>query len=211
MLKKIRTSEVRLGMYLQSFEGSWLSHPFWKTRFVLEDPADLLALQKSSVAGVWIDVGKGLDVAGAPVPATPLAPTAEPPAPPPSLSPPSPPPRRVAMAEEIQRAAEVVGRSVGAVNALFGEARMGRAIDAEQCLPVVGRDRRLGDPQSLGPDQPGPAQDAGRLHLHALGGRLRADGPRCRASSASARNRRARPASAACCTTSARCWCRWRY
>ncbi|MFX8258259.1 DUF3391 domain-containing protein, partial [Acinetobacter baumannii] len=33
MLKKIPTSEVKLGMYLQALEGSWLSHPFWKTKF----------------------------------------------------------------------------------------------------------------------------------------------------------------------------------
>ena len=36
MLKRIPTSQVRLGMFIQSLEGSWLSHPFWKTRFVLE-------------------------------------------------------------------------------------------------------------------------------------------------------------------------------
>ncbi|MBW8893838.1 MAG: DUF3391 domain-containing protein, partial [Burkholderiales bacterium] len=35
MLKKISTNEVRLGMYLQAMEGAWLSHPFWKTKFVL--------------------------------------------------------------------------------------------------------------------------------------------------------------------------------
>ncbi len=127
MLKKISTSEARLGMYLQSFEGSWLKHPFWKTRFVLEDPADLKALQASDVAGVWIDISKGLDVVGAPPTPVPVQSQAKPPA----------PPRPVGMADEITRAAEVVGRSVAAVNALFGEARMGSAVDAEQCLPVV--------------------------------------------------------------------------
>ncbi|HEU6454578.1 MAG TPA: DUF3391 domain-containing protein, partial [Roseateles sp.] len=59
MLKKIPTSEVRLGMYLQAMDGSWLSHPFWKTKFVLTDPADLAALRASGVPAVWIDAGKG--------------------------------------------------------------------------------------------------------------------------------------------------------
>ncbi|MBY0365516.1 MAG: DUF3391 domain-containing protein, partial [Burkholderiaceae bacterium] len=45
MLKKISTSDVVLGMYLQSLEGPWLSHPFWKTKFVLNDPADLALLR----------------------------------------------------------------------------------------------------------------------------------------------------------------------
>ncbi len=59
MLKKIPVSEVTLGMFLQSMEGSWLSHPFWKTRFVLSDTADLAALKASSVQSVWIDIHKG--------------------------------------------------------------------------------------------------------------------------------------------------------
>ena len=59
MLKKIPTADVKLGMYLQSMEGAWLSHPFWKTKFVLTDPADLVALKASGVPAVWIDVSKG--------------------------------------------------------------------------------------------------------------------------------------------------------
>ena len=41
------------------------------------------------------------------------------------------------MAEEMDRAAQMVNRSRQAVTALFGEARMGRAVDVEQCLPLV--------------------------------------------------------------------------
>ncbi|MBK3018883.1 DUF3391 domain-containing protein, partial [Klebsiella pneumoniae] len=47
MLKKIPTAQVSLGMYLHGLEGSWLSHPFWKTKFVLTDPADVKALLAS--------------------------------------------------------------------------------------------------------------------------------------------------------------------
>ena len=57
-------------MYLQSMEGAWLSHPFWKTKFVLTEPADLTALKASGVPAVWIDISKGDDVAAAePAPA----------------------------------------------------------------------------------------------------------------------------------------------
>lgn len=131
MLKKIPTSQVRLGMYLQGLEGSWLSHPFWKTKFVVRDPADLQALQQSGVPYCLIDTAQGLDIELS-RPAEPVA------APPPSA--PTPKPRaapRVTMAEELDRAAKLVGRSKQAVTALFGEARMGRAIDSEQCLPLV--------------------------------------------------------------------------
>ena len=44
MLKKITTEQVCLGMYIHGLEGSWLSHPFWKSKFVLDDPTDLRAL-----------------------------------------------------------------------------------------------------------------------------------------------------------------------
>jgi len=37
MLKKIPTHAVRIGMFIQGFDGNWLSHPFWKNRFVIDD------------------------------------------------------------------------------------------------------------------------------------------------------------------------------
>ena len=64
MLKKIPATEATLGMYLQSLEGSWLSHPFWKTKFVIRDREDLQKLQNSAITEVWIDPDKGLDIAG---------------------------------------------------------------------------------------------------------------------------------------------------
>ena len=55
MLKKITIQQLRLGMHLHALEGSWLNHPFWKTKFVLEDPADLEKLRQSGVQACWID------------------------------------------------------------------------------------------------------------------------------------------------------------
>ena len=139
MLKKISTVEVRLGMYLQSLEGAWLSHPFWKTKFVLSDPADLAALKGSGVQAVWIDVDKGIDVPAVeppkPGPATASAAPAAGPAP--SATPAAPAPLRASMEDELGRAAEVLHRSKQAVTALFNEARLGKAIDSEVCLPIV--------------------------------------------------------------------------
>lgn len=148
MLKKIPTSQVRLGMYLHGMEGSWLSHPFWKTKFVLTDPEDLRALQASGVPFCWIDSSLGLDVDGAkpaapasasaqpaavaPVAAVPEAPAVVPARPRPELS-----TAPASMGEELERATQVMQRSKRAVMSLFGEARLGKAIDAEQCLPLV--------------------------------------------------------------------------
>ncbi|MFN3303267.1 MAG: HD-GYP domain-containing protein [Roseateles sp.] len=141
MLKKIPTADVKLGMFIQSLEGSWLAHPFWKTKFVLRDPADLAALKGSGVPAVWIDSSKGGDVVAVaqaePAPAVPAAaaPAIAPPAEPASPHPlPEP---RASLEDELDRAAQVLSRSKVAVMALFNEARLGKAVDSETCLPIV--------------------------------------------------------------------------
>ena len=116
-------------MYIQSFEGNWLSHPFWKTRFLLSEPGDLASLRDSGVEVVWIDTDKGLDVADADG-ATPE----------PKRVPPPPaerPPAQCSAAEEMHRATRILSRSKQAVTQLFNEARLGKAVDVESCLPVV--------------------------------------------------------------------------
>ncbi len=62
MLKRIHVEHVQLGMHIQSFCGSWMDHPFWRSKFVLNDPKDLHAIRSSAVREVWIDTDKGIDV-----------------------------------------------------------------------------------------------------------------------------------------------------
>jgi putative nucleotidyltransferase with HDIG domain len=142
MLKKIPIHQVQLGMYLQSMEGSWLSHPFWKTKFVLREVADLEALLTSGVPAVWIDISKGADVDTAPAQDGLVQDLVDEPQPAPPPPAPAPAaalarPERVSMGSEMGRAAQTINRSRQAVTALFGEARMGKAVDAEMCMPLV--------------------------------------------------------------------------
>jgi len=147
-LKKVQVTQLRLGMFLHALDGNWLDHPFWKTRFVLRDPTDLRRLVDSPVRECWIDPTRGLDVAGAqadvgappaaialalaPPPATPQPPPA---APAPAGLPPRP--ARVTMDEELREAALLCHRSREAVTSLFAEARLGKALEAERCQPLV--------------------------------------------------------------------------
>ncbi len=143
MLKKIPIQELRLGMHLHALEGAWLDHPFWRTKFVLRDLGDLERLRASGVQACWIDVSKGLDVAPNAAPAT--APAAGPatsaPAAPAHATAPARPPafatQATSLAHEVRQAAALVAKSKEAVSALFHEARLGNAIDAEHCLPLV--------------------------------------------------------------------------
>ncbi|WP_164964091.1 HD-GYP domain-containing protein [Rubrivivax sp. JA1026] len=140
MLKKISVSDLRLGMHLHGFEGSWMDHPFWRTRFVIDDPKTLAQAHQSGVRECWIDTSLGLDVAPAGVDVRPRPPA--PPPPPvaaavPSPAPPPPRPPTTTMAEELQAAAAVCKRGREAVVSMFSDARLGRAIDGEACMPLV--------------------------------------------------------------------------
>jgi putative nucleotidyltransferase with HDIG domain len=144
MLKKIRVDQVRLGMHLHALEGAWMDHPFWKTRFVIREQEQLKKLQDSVIVEVWIDAEKGLDVAevtpelAAPahVAAVPARAPAAPSARAAPASGPLPPPSK-SFAEEMRTASAVCHRGRAQVEKMFGEARLGRAIEAEACMPLV--------------------------------------------------------------------------
>ena len=134
MLKKIAVSQLRVGMHLHALEGHWLDHSLWKTRFVVKDPQELARVHGSGARECWIDVAKGLDVASAADPVTTAPPLAE-------VAPVSAPaaaaPATRALADELHQAASICKRSREAVTSMFNEARLGKAIDAERCLPLV--------------------------------------------------------------------------
>lgn len=135
MLKRIHKGQVRLGMFIDSLEGSWFSHPFWASRFPLSNRNDLRSLQNSAICWVWIDTSRGLDVQA--MQETVKEETAR------SLSSPSaqqvddPVYNIPKPANEFDHALELLNRSKGAVIGIFREARMGMAIDVTRCLPQV--------------------------------------------------------------------------
>jgi len=132
MLKKIPVEQVRLGMHLQAFCGAWLDHPFWRTKFVLTDPQDIVAIRESSIREVWIDLAKGCDVEVAPDQLAAPAETVE------SLPEPTPViQEKASFADEFKRAQKIVSKGKEAVVSMFQEARMGKAIEAEAAAPLV--------------------------------------------------------------------------
>lgn len=136
MLKKITVEQLAVGMHLHEFCGSWMEHPFWRTRFVIKDPKDIEAIRASSIREVWIDAAKGLDVEGGisreeseeeverelVAAATVAAPT---------------PQEKVEMRKEMERAALICTKAKQAVVSMFQEVRMGNAITADDCAPLV--------------------------------------------------------------------------
>ncbi|HEX5393738.1 MAG TPA: HD-GYP domain-containing protein [Rhodocyclaceae bacterium] len=140
MLKKINVKHLRRGMFIHEFCASWMEHPFWRSAFLLTDSKDLTRVIESGISELWIDTSKGFDVevgvvkeesdaeveeelvhvAEEPVVAAPQAPV-----------------ERVSMGQELVQARKTVDRAKQAVASMFQEARMGKALDAEEALPLV--------------------------------------------------------------------------
>ena len=129
MRKKISVEQLRLGMHVHGFCGAWIDHPFWRAKFTLSDPKDLAAARASGVTHCWIDTDLGFDVNP---PVVPLPPPAPLPASVPAASEP-----RTSMQDELRRTTALLQQSRQQVVAMFGQARMGLAVDARSCLPLV--------------------------------------------------------------------------
>ena len=130
MLKRIAVEDLRLGMFIQELCGSWIDHPFWRSRIKLDDAAVLQQILASPVKEVVIDISKGLDVA---LPEPEAAHVPEPS----TLAPAHVVEPKVSLEAEMGRAARICATARGAVFSMFQEARMGKAIDAKHALPVV--------------------------------------------------------------------------
>ena len=139
MLEKIAVRDLTVGMHLHELCGTWLEHPFWKTRFTL-GAADLVKLRQSGVTHCWIDKAKStvaLEAASPAVLAEPAEPASEPAIAGSAEETAPPRPAQVALEEELRHASAVLNKSREVVRSLFNEARMGRALDVESCLPLV--------------------------------------------------------------------------
>ncbi|MDI1261015.1 HD-GYP domain-containing protein [Aquabacterium sp.] len=141
MRKKIQVSQLQVGMFIDEVVGSWLNNPFWKSAVILTDAKQLAQLKNSPIKEVWIDVHKGRDVddevhlvdgvefttSSTEAIDDPVVAQVGPAMPRPSVS----------LQEEVARAGRICAQAKGAMKTMFQDVRMGKAIDAEHCLPLV--------------------------------------------------------------------------
>jgi putative nucleotidyltransferase with HDIG domain len=134
MLKRIRPDQIRIGMFIHELEGPWLTHPFWRRRFVIADLETLTRLRESGLPALVIDVTKGLDVLPDLQAVLPLASVK----PRPALRAvvPRPAEGRSSKAER-ERATRTVNRARKVMRSLFEEARLGEAIQASKVTDLV--------------------------------------------------------------------------
>ncbi|MDR3394763.1 MAG: HD-GYP domain-containing protein [Parasulfuritortus sp.] len=133
MLKKISVDTLQLGMHVHELCGSWMEHPFWRTKFIIDDPEDIRRIIESGIREVWIDSAKGLDVPGE----TTVEVTTAIDAALTEVAVRKEPPKSIPMAEELKRAAQICSTSKAAMVSMFQDVRMGNAVSAEAAGAVV--------------------------------------------------------------------------
>lgn len=145
-LKKIPTQSLRVGMFVDKFCGSWLQHPFWSKKVLIEDARTLNTILRSSITEVVIDLARGVDV--------------EPPAVTGNAVVDAPSESEIAaaqveaanvrlsaagghsvtkasMADEVRRAQEIFRNGKQAIKDLFQDVRMGNAVATDELQELV--------------------------------------------------------------------------
>jgi HD-GYP domain-containing protein (c-di-GMP phosphodiesterase class II) len=135
MIKKISSSDLRVGMYINELDCDWLTHPFLTNQFKVNSDAQIEKIVATGIHNVYIDTDKGLDVPDAPTEEEvrhnlqeemiALA-TAEP-----STH------QRTTREDELHRAHAIKGRAQQLVRTVMADARLGRAVEVEQVDHVV--------------------------------------------------------------------------
>lgn len=121
-------------MYIHEFCGSWYDHPFWRNAFLLDNTQDLQNILATGFKEVWIDTDKGLDVEGGKTETAVAAEVDNTLARARNGNKMAP---HVDIAAEAVRAVKVCSQSKQAVASMFQEARMGKALNASDALPIV--------------------------------------------------------------------------
>jgi len=136
MLKRIAVKDIQLGMFICEFCGSWMEHPFWKTKFLLTDEKDLQAILSSGIKELWIDVTQGADLDKA-VPGKTEEEVAQETEAVLLEAENAQGKEKVSLEDEIQTAAKLCAKAKEAVIEMFSDVRMGKAIQVEQAKALV--------------------------------------------------------------------------
>ncbi len=134
MLKKVAVRQLVVGMYVKRLSGSWLDHPFWRKSFALTDGKQLDLIHRSAVLEAWIDTSRGLDLPVLPQTASDDEPLLDHVA---TFLAIDEPDAVCSLTDELERAGKIVAQARGAMMVMFQDVRLGKAIDAVHCMPLV--------------------------------------------------------------------------
>ena len=134
MLKKVDSSQLKVGMYIHDLSCDWMTHPFVRNRFVISSQDEIQKIIKAGIHDVVIDASRGLDVQDAPSLAEAEAAAER------QIEEIAKAPARIirtSLGEELQRAAQIRSQAAGVVRNVMADARLGKAIEIGSVQPVV--------------------------------------------------------------------------
>jgi HD-GYP domain-containing protein (c-di-GMP phosphodiesterase class II) len=134
MLKKVDSSQLKVGMYIHDLSCDWMTHPFVRNRFLLTTHDEIRKILNAGIHDVVIDSSKGLDVQDAPSLAEAQAATEREIV---EIVAKAPVHTRVSLGEEMQRAVQIRHQASTLVRTVMQDARLGKAIELDQVQPVV--------------------------------------------------------------------------
>ncbi|SEO61202.1 HD-GYP domain, c-di-GMP phosphodiesterase class II (or its inactivated variant) [Duganella sp. CF517] len=134
MLKKVDSSQLKVGMYIHDLSCDWMTHPFVRNRFLLTSEDEIRKILNAGIHDVVIDSGRGLDVEDAPSLAEAQAATEREIV---EIAAKTPVVTRVSLGEEMRRAVQIRHQASTLVRTVMQDARLGKAIELDQVEPVV--------------------------------------------------------------------------
>ena len=140
-IKRIATSELQIGMYIQKLGGSWIQHPFVRSSFLLTEPNDIKRIKEAGIKELWIDDEKG-EITEAAEASDASQKTDSPPA---QQTAPNKTHSEIKASDasssienEIERARKLCQDAKPQIMSMFNDIRLGKAIDPKTTLPLVG-------------------------------------------------------------------------
>jgi putative nucleotidyltransferase with HDIG domain len=134
MLKKVDSSQLKVGMFIHDLSCDWMTHPFVRNRFLLSDEEEIRKIIRAGIHDVVIDASKGLDVQDAPTLAEAQQATER------EVEELAARPIRIvktSLSEELQRAALIRNQASGVVRNVMADVRLGKAVEIGAVQPVV--------------------------------------------------------------------------
>lgn len=143
MIKKIRSQDLEVGMFVADFNSPWIRHPFLTNRKTLRTPRDIQTVLDHAIDEVYIDTSRGKDSSRAYLPEEAdqvlrrrlrqeLSEVAEP-----AAGSPTRQEGEIPFEEELRKAREVYEEARAAVQKAFADVRLGQVPDGERARQSV--------------------------------------------------------------------------
>jgi len=131
MLKKIKVTQLRKGMYINDLKCGWFNHPFALNRFKLENENDIRKMIAAGVKEIEIDTSKGSDVfVATKQKITVIKDTNQ------CITEPA---KRVGTTQELSQAKVAFAEAGEFITEMMTNVKMGKHVELEQVNPVINK------------------------------------------------------------------------